>query len=104
AKGEKVYANNCASCHMADGAGMAGTFPAITASAVVTGDLNAQVDLLLKGKGMMPAFGQMLDPVDFAAVTTFIRNGLGNAVGDSIQPAAVKTLQAAIPEIVYDDE
>ncbi|MBW6453538.1 MAG: cytochrome c oxidase subunit II, partial [Methyloprofundus sp.] len=26
AKGEKVYANNCASCHMADGAGMAGAF------------------------------------------------------------------------------
>jgi mono/diheme cytochrome c family protein len=29
AKGETVYANNCASCHMADGAGMAGVFPAI---------------------------------------------------------------------------
>ncbi|MBT4146691.1 MAG: cytochrome c oxidase subunit II, partial [Gammaproteobacteria bacterium] len=26
-KGESVYANNCASCHMADGAGLAGTFP-----------------------------------------------------------------------------
>jgi cytochrome c oxidase subunit 2 len=103
-RGEKVYANNCASCHMPDGAGLASTFPAITASAIVTGDLNAQVDLMLKGKGMMPAFGQMLDPVDFAAVSTFIRNGLGNSVGDAIQPSAVKALQAAIPEIVYDDE
>ncbi|MCF7969841.1 MAG: cytochrome c oxidase subunit II [Methylococcaceae bacterium] len=104
AQGEKVYANNCASCHMADGAGLAGTFPAITDSAVVKGDLNAQVELMLKGKGMMPAFGQMLDPVDFAAVATFIRNGLGNAVGDSIQPSAIKSLQAAIPTIVSDDE
>jgi len=104
AKGEKVYANNCASCHMPDGAGLAGTFPSITASSVVTGDINAQVDLMLNGKGMMPAFGKMLDPVDFAAVSTFIRNGLGNSVGDSIQPAAVKTLQAAIPETVYDDD
>jgi len=95
AKGESVYANNCASCHMADGAGMAGTFPAITASAVVTGDMDAQVELMMKGKGMMPAFGQVLDPVDFAAVASFIRNGLGNSVGDSIQPSAVKALQVA---------
>jgi len=104
AKGEKVYANNCASCHMADGAGMAGTFPAISNSPLVTGAIDAQVELMLNGKGMMPAFGQMLDPVDFAAVTTFIRNGLGNAVGDSIQPSAIKSLQAAIPEVVYDDD
>jgi cytochrome c oxidase subunit 2 len=104
AKGESVYTNNCGSCHMADGAGLAGTFPAITASAVVTGDMDTQVDLMLNGKGMMPAFGQMLDPVDFAAVSTFIRNGLGNSVGDSIQPAAIKALQAAIPAIEYDDD
>lgn len=104
AKGESVYANNCASCHMADGAGLAGTFPAITSSAVVTGDMNAQVELMLNGKGMMPAFGQMLDPVDFAAVSTFIRNGLGNSVGDLIQPAAIKSLQAAIPAVEYDDD
>ncbi len=104
AQGEKVYANNCASCHMADGAGIAGTFPAVSNSPVVLGDMNAQVELMLNGKGMMPAFGQMLDPVDFAAVATFIRNGLGNAVGDSIQPAAIKSLQAAIPEVVYDDD
>ncbi|SMG66555.1 hypothetical protein BMETH_636134615574, partial [methanotrophic bacterial endosymbiont of Bathymodiolus sp.] len=67
-------------------------------------DMDTQVDLMLNGKGMMPAFGQMLDPVDFAAVSTFIRNGLGNSVGDSIQPAAIKALQAAIPAIEYDDD
>ncbi len=104
AQGETVYANNCASCHMADGAGMAGTFPAITGSAVVSGDINAQVDLMLNGKGMMPAFGQMLSAVDFAAVSTFIRNGLGNEVGDSIQPAAIKKLQSALPAEKDDDE
>lgn len=97
AKGETVYANNCASCHMADGAGLAGTFPAITGSAIVTGDMNAQVDLMMNGKEMMPAFGQMLSAVDFAAVSTFIRNDLGNAVGDSIQPSAIQGLQSALP-------
>ncbi|MCF6252156.1 MAG: cytochrome c oxidase subunit II [Methylococcaceae bacterium] len=103
AKGETVYANNCASCHMADGAGMPGTFPAISGSAVVTGDMDSQVDLMMNGKGMMPAFGQMLSAVDFAAVSTFIRNGLGNSVGDSIQPSAIQTLQPASTE-EDDDE
>lgn len=104
AKGETVYANNCASCHMGDGAGMPGTFPAITASAIVTGDINAQVDLIMNGKGMMPAFGQMLSAVDFAAVSTFIRNGLGNEVGDSIQPSAIKAKQSALPEDEDEDD
>lgn len=103
AKGEGVYTNNCASCHMADGAGLTGVFPAITASSVVTGEMDAQVNLILKGKGMMPAFGQILEPVDFAAVVTFIRNGLGNTVGDSIQPATIKTLQASIVAVDNDE-
>ena len=97
AKGKAVYETNCSSCHMADGSGLAGTFPAITASKVVTGDINAQVKLMLDGKGMMPAFGKMLSPVDFAAVVTYTRNGLGNSVGDAIQPSAIRTLQSATP-------
>ncbi|WP_031433073.1 cytochrome c oxidase subunit II [Methylomarinum vadi] len=104
AKGEKVYANNCSSCHMADGTGMPGTFPALTGSPIVTGDIDVQIDLMLNGKGMMPAFGQMLSAVDFAAVATFIRNGLGNSVGDSIQPSAIKSKQSALPEEDDDEE
>lgn len=97
AKGKSVYESNCSSCHMVDGAGLPGTFPAITASPVVTGDINAQVNLMLNGKGMMPAFGKMLSAVDFAAVVTYTRNGLGNSVGDSIQPSAIQALQSAAP-------
>ncbi len=93
-EGKDVYADNCASCHMADGAGMEGTFPAISGSKVVNGDINAQIDLMMKGKGMMPAFGEMLSAVDFASVVTFVRNDLGNSVGDSIQPKEIKAMQA----------
>lgn len=96
AKGEIVYTNNCASCHMADGAGMPGTFPALTSSPIVNGDIDTQVKLMLQGKGMMPAFGQMLSAVDFAAVATYIRNNLGNKVGDSIQPSAIQSMQAEL--------
>lgn len=104
-KGEAVYASNCASCHMADGVGMPGTFPAIKGSAIVNGDIDAQIDLMMTGKGMMPAFGQMLSAVDFASVATFIRNGLGNSVGDAVQPSAIQAIQAiqsALPD--EDDE
>ena len=106
AKGESIYQNNCSSCHMAGGEGLAGTFPAITASSLVTGDIEAQIDLMLKGKGMMPGFAQMLSPVDFAAVVTYTRNALGNQMGDSVQPSKIKSLTAnlAVEEDEDDDE
>nr|WP_269144550.1 cytochrome c oxidase subunit II [Methylicorpusculum oleiharenae] len=104
AKGEAVYQNNCASCHMADGAGMAGAFPALTGSKLVNGDINSQIDLVYKGKGMMPAFGQMLSEVDFAAVITYTRNALGNAVGDSVQPSAIKSLKSSAPAQTDDKD
>lgn len=95
AKGETIYANNCASCHMPDGSGMPGTFPAIKGSPIVTGDIKQQIEVMFNGKGMMPAFGQMLNAVDFAAVATFIRNGLGNSVGDMVQPSEIAAMQNA---------
>ena len=104
AKGETVYQNNCSSCHMPSGEGLAGTFPAITASPLVTGDINGQIDLMLKGKGMMPGFAQMLSPVDFAAVVTYTRNALGNQVGDFVQPSKIKSLTENLPVEDEDDD
>jgi cytochrome c oxidase subunit 2 len=95
AQGKSVYEKNCSSCHGADGAGLPGVFPALKASPVVTGDINKQVDVMMSGKGMMPAFGSLLSAEDFAAVVTYTRNDLGNSVGDLIQPSAVKSLQSA---------
>lgn len=99
-QGALVYERNCAACHLEDGAGIAGTFPALTGSPIATGDINTQVELMLDGAGMMPAFAQTLNAVDFAAVATFIRNGLGNAVGDAIQPA---TIRAMLPTAADDE-
>jgi len=93
AKGKSVYESNCASCHQPDGQGMPPTFPALAGSPVVTGDINEQAKLMLNGKGMMPAFGKVLSPTEFAAVVTYTRNALGNSVNDSIQPSAIKALQ-----------
>ncbi len=92
AQGQIVYEQNCASCHMDNGEGIPGTFPAISGSKIVQGDINKQIELMMSGKGMMPSFAQMLNPVDFASAVTFIRNGLGNSVGDSIQPSDIKSM------------
>jgi cytochrome c oxidase subunit II len=95
AKGAIVYEKNCATCHLPNGEGVPGAFPALKGSAVVTGDINKQTDLVLHGKGAMPAFGKILKADELAEVITYTRNALSNSVGDEIQPKAV---QALLPE------
>jgi len=104
AKGEAIYTNKCSSCHMPDGAGLPGAFPAISGSAIVNGDIEAQIEIMMNGKGMMPAFGTMLNPVEFASVATFIRNGLGNSVGDSVQPSVIQKKQSALAVVEDEDD
>lgn len=91
-KGGEVYAKNCATCHMENGAGIPGAFPALTNSSVVNGDINAQARLVLNGKNAMPAFGKQLSATELAAVITFTRNALGNSKGDEIQPKTIKAM------------
>lgn len=90
AQGEKVYSTNCAACHMANGEGMPGTFPAIKGSAVATGPIEEHVKLVVKGKGAMPSFEDQLNPTELAAVVTYQRNAFGNNKGDMIQPSAIQ--------------
>lgn len=92
ARGEKVYAANCAACHGATGGGVPGVFPAMTGSKLVTGPKDAHIDIVFHGKPgtAMAAFGKQLSDADLAAVVTFERNALGNAVGDVIQPSEIK--------------
>ena len=104
AKGAEVYQANCASCHMADGQGVPGTFPALAGSSVVTGPLDGEVSIVLNGRGMMPSFGAMLNASDLAAGISFTRNGLSNKVGDSVQPLIIKPLLAAMTQPEEDDD
>jgi cytochrome c oxidase subunit 2 len=92
AKGETVYQANCAACHGPTGAGIPGAFPAMTGSAVVTGDAAGHINLVVNGKAgtAMAAFKTQLNDVDIAAVITYERNSLGNNVGDMVQPSAIK--------------
>jgi len=97
ARGEKVYASNCAACHQANGKG-AGPVKPLDGSAVVLDANHAdQLDVVLKGrmdKGM-PAWKQLSD-TDLAAVVSFTKNSWSNKTGQLIQPAEVKAERAKI--------
>jgi cytochrome c oxidase subunit II len=94
ARGEKVYAANCAVCHKADGTG-AGPIKALVASPVVLdADKNKHIDIVLNGrmdKGM-PAWKQLSD-TDIAAVVTYTKNAWTNKTGQTVQPAEVLALR-----------
>lgn len=77
--GQTVYDQNCAMCHKPDGTGMPPAFPAISGSKVATGPILAHINLVLHGKGAMPAWINQLDDDDIAAVITYQRNSWGNA-------------------------
>ena len=89
-RGEKVYAANCAACHQANGKG-AGPIKALDGSALVlSGDKSKQIDIMLNGKGAMPAWKQLSD-TEIAAVVTYTKNSWSNKTGQIVQPADIKT-------------
>ena len=96
ARGEKVYAANCAACHQATGKGVPGAFPALDGSKIVTGPKDAQIKTVLEGvvkdgqPTAMVAWKNTLSDADIAAVITYTRNSWGNHSGEAIQPAEVK--------------
>jgi len=90
ARGEKVYAANCAACHKADGKG-AGPIKALDGSPVVLNeDKLKQISVLLNGQnnGAMPAWKQLSD-TELAAVITYTKNSWSNKTGQGVQPAEV---------------
>lgn len=88
ARGEKVYAANCAACHQANGKG-AGPIKALDASPVVVdADKSKEIQVVLNGRGAMPAWKQLSD-TDLAAVISYTKNTWSNKTGQVVQPAEV---------------
>jgi cytochrome c oxidase subunit 2 len=93
-RGETVYANQCATCHQADGTGLPPAFPALAGSEVVSGPLDQNLVLVVNGvEGTaMQGWGTLLSSADIASVLTFVRNSFGNSTGDIVQPEAVSAV------------
>ena len=90
ARGEKVYAANCAACHQANGKGAGPIKPLDGAAVVLNADHKLQLHVVLNGQnnGAMPAWKQLSD-TDIAAVVTFTKNSWSNKTGQLVQPAEV---------------
>jgi cytochrome c oxidase subunit 2 len=90
ARGEKVYAANCAACHQANGKGAGPIKPLDGSALVVDADHNKQIHVVLNGanNGAMPAWKQLSD-TDIAAVVSFTKNSWSNKTGQLVQPAEV---------------
>ena len=90
ARGEKVYAANCAACHQASGKG-GGPIKALDGAAVVLdADHAKQIAILLNGQnnGAMPSWKQLSD-TELAAVMTYTKNSWSNKTGQTVQPSEV---------------
>jgi cytochrome c oxidase subunit 2 len=88
ARGEKVYAQNCAACHQASGMG-AGPIKALNQSPIVLdADKTKEIAIVLNGKAAMPAWKQLSD-TDIAAVISYTKNAWSNKTGQVVQPSEV---------------
>ena len=93
-EGERVYNATCAACHMPNGEGLPGVFPALKGSKMVKEDQQGHIDIVLHGKSgtAMQAFGKMLSLKEIAAVVTYERNAWGNNTGDMVQAKDVNAV------------
>lgn len=90
ARGAKVYAANCAACHLENGKG-GGAIKPLDGSQIVLNNPAEQMKVLLDGRlnGAMPSWKQLSD-VELAAVATYAKNHWTNQTGKMIQPADFK--------------
>jgi mono/diheme cytochrome c family protein/HEAT repeat protein len=96
--GKQLFADNCAGCHGADGAGIERVGAKLAGSQYGSRADDSIVRILINGKegsiGVMPPLGAAMSDEDTAAVLTFIRGSWGNT-GTPVVPAAVKETRQA---------
>jgi cytochrome c oxidase subunit 2 len=88
ARGEKVYAANCAACHQANGKGAGPILPLDGSPVVQDADKTKEIHVVLNGRGAMPPWKQLSD-TDLAAVISYTKNNWSNKTGQLVQPAEV---------------
>ena len=102
-RGQKLYATNCQSCHMANGQGVPSVFPPLAKSDYLMEDkvrsikqilYGAQGEMVVNGKtynGQMMSY-DMLSDQEIADVLNYIRNTWGNK-GEIVKPQEVKKVR-----------
>ena len=92
-EGRQIYEETCQACHMADarGGGGAGTGIPALADNPRLGDKAFAIEVLVKGRGGMPWFTDILTPHQIAAVLTHVRSHF-NAYTDPVTAAEVEAI------------
>ena len=92
--GKRVYDAVCAACHMPNGEGLPGVFPALKGSQMVLEDIDGHIDIIVNGRAgtSMASFSRQLTMTEIAAVTTYERNAWGNNTGDLVQAKDVNAI------------
>lgn len=97
-KGQQKYLQLCASCHRANGQGIAPLYPALKGSSVAVGKpISRHIELILNGipGSAMQNYKDQLSDADIAAIVTYERNAWGNNTDDLVQPADVAKIRQA---------
>ena len=103
--GGQIYAQICATCHMADGSGVSNMQPPLIGDKIVAGDPATLIDVILRGpaavsppdrtkyENTMPAFGATLSDRDVADVASFVRRVFAHE-NKAVTPAMVAARRA----------
>jgi mono/diheme cytochrome c family protein len=107
ARGEAVFTDNCAACHMSDGRGMPGIYPPLAGNPVLQGkDASTVIRTVLEGARMvatkekptgaaMPGFAWKLDDRQLVDVVNYVRNAWGNRASLTDTKAVARLRKAA---------
>ena len=83
--GEELFANVCQGCHMPDATGAtgAGTYPSLAGNKTLEAG-SYPIFLIVNGRRGMPAFGDMMNDGQVAAVVNYVRTHFGNDFQDAV--------------------
>jgi mono/diheme cytochrome c family protein len=101
--GEKLYSDNCESCHQSDGSGVPGMYPPLQKSDWVNGDKKRLIKIMLNGlQGEIEVNGETyiqsmpshkyLTDTQIAEVLSFVRKNFSNNASE-IKTAEVAALR-----------
>jgi mono/diheme cytochrome c family protein len=79
AAGKEVYINQCSHCHQPEGQGYAQVFPHLASNPIVMlASPEPTIEIVLHGRGSMPAYIDSLTGEQRAQVISYIRTAWGN--------------------------
>jgi mono/diheme cytochrome c family protein len=101
ADGAQLYADNCAACHQATGSGIPTAYPALMGQAVVAGDADTVIKIILLGPAKVlpadrPKFSGQMPPITglsdakIAALVTYIRDKFGKGASPVTEDEVTK--------------